>query len=134
VSDATLIHAAVTDDETLTDLIAGRIYPLVLPAIADLELPAVTYGLASQPTDRTQADEQYRWPRWRFRVWSLRYADLEPVAAALAALFGYQAQTPFARSWIEYPQSQAEGHETDTNRYWRALDVVAFSPAGALSQ
>lgn len=132
MSDATLIRSSVIGDPTLTDLIGDRIYPVVLPP--DPSLPAVTYMLVSQPTERTQTDEQYRHPRWRFTVWSLSYADLIPIATGIAAIFGVQANTPFLRSWIEYPGSAAEGHETDTHRYWRRLDVVAFMPAGSAGQ
>lgn len=135
MSDAEAIYDAVAGDTTLTGLIGGRVYPVVLPPEPELDLPAVTYGLVSQPTDFTQSDDQYRQPRWRLRIWSLRYRDLEPVAVALAAIFGDQTRTPFARSWIEYPPSNAEGHEKETNRFWRALDVVAGSlPAGAAGQ
>lgn len=132
-TDPELIRASVVADATLDTLINGRIYPVVLPP-DPTPLPAVTYFLVSQPTQRTQTDEQYRWPRWRFRIYSLVYADLVPIATALAAIFGNQAQTPFLRSWIEYPASGSEGHETDTHRYWRVIDVVGFQVAGATSQ
>jgi hypothetical protein len=143
MSDPELIRSAVIADATLEALIGDRIYPVVLPptikdpatgAVLFPLMPAITYQLWTQPTDATQTDEQYRYPRWRFRIWSLSYADLTPIAVGLAAIFGNRTRTPFARSHIEYPQSQAEGHETDTHRYWRALDVVAFSSAGAVSQ
>ena len=132
MTDPELIRSTVVGDVTLVGLIGDRIFPVVLPP--DPALPAITYQLVSQPTDATQTDEQYRWPRWRFRIYSLIYADLVPIAVGLAAIFGDQSRTPFARSRIEYPQSQAEGHETETHRYWRALDVVAFAAAGAVSQ
>jgi hypothetical protein len=131
-TDPELIYDSATSDLSLNNLIAGRLYPAVLPP--DPTLPAVTYHLVSQPTDFSQDGAEYRWPRWRFRIYSLIYADLVPIAKALAAIFGDQSRTPFTRSWIEYPASQAEGHETDTHRYWRAMDVVAFSVAGALAQ
>ncbi len=136
MADFSDIVTAVVGDPALQTLMGGRIYPVVLPADPDtFELPAVTYGLATQPTDFTQTPDFYRSPRWRFRVWSLRYRDLQPIAVALAALFSDPVQSPFGRSWVEYPQSNAEGHEKETNRYWRALDVVANSlPAGAISQ
>lgn len=132
MTDAELIYFTITNDTGTASLISNRLYPVVLPP--DPTLPAATYGLVSQPTERTQTDEQYRWPRWRFRIYSLNYADLIPFAQAIAAIFGDQTQTPFERSWIEYPPSQAEGHETDTHRYWRAIDVVGFQGAGATSQ
>lgn len=133
MSDPEAIRTAVVDDETMGTLIAGRLYPLVLPP--DPALPAVTYGLVSQPTMVTQDSAQYRSPRWRFRIWSLVYADLVPIAQGLAAIFGNQAVTPFPSSRIEYPASQAEGHEKETHRYWRALDVVVgLAPAGSASQ
>lgn len=133
MSDATSIRDAVVNDATLAELIAGRIFPVVLPP--DPALPAVTYGLVSQPTLVTQEGNQYRTPRWRFHIYSLIYADLEPIARALAGLFGSSANTPFPSSRIEYPSSRAEDHESDTHRYWRALDVVVgLAPAGAASQ
>ena len=133
MSDPEAIRNAVANDTDLTTLIAGRIYPVVLPP--DPDLPAVTYGLVSQPTSVTQEGVQYRSPRWRFRIWSLVYADLIPIATALAAIFGDQSRTPFPSSRIEYPSSRAEDHESDTHRYWRALDVVVgLAPAGAASQ
>lgn len=143
MTDPELIHSTVVGDATLDELIGGRIYPVVLPptqidnstgTVISPILPAVTYMLVSQPTDFAQTNEQYRWPRWRFRIYSLFYRDLVPIATALAAIFGDQAQTPFSRSWIEYPASAAEGHEDETNRYWRAMDVIAFSAAGSQSQ
>lgn len=132
MTDPELIYTAVTGDNTMIGLIDGRIYPVVLPQ--ETEMPAVTYGLVSQPTDFTQEGSQYRWPRWRFRIYSLKYADLVPVAVGLAAIFGDQSRTPFEVSWIEYPASTAEGQEEDTHRYWRAIDVVAHAVAGAVSQ
>ena len=48
-------------DAVLAGLLAGAIYPVVLPK--DPPLPAVTYALASQPTEWTQDQAQYRWPR-----------------------------------------------------------------------
>jgi len=144
VTDPELIHSTVTGDAALTLLIGDRIYPLVLPpsvkdpvtsALLSPILPAVTYGLVSQPTDVTQEGYEYRSPRWRFRIFSLVYADLIPIAKALAGLFGDQSRTPFLSSRIEYPPSQSEGHENDTHRYWRALDVVVgLAPAGSASQ
>lgn len=132
MTDPELIRSTIVGNGPLVALIGERVYPVVLPP--DPDLPALTYMLVSQPTERTQHDEQYRWPRWRFRIYSLLYGDLVPIATALAAIFGDQSLTPFQRSWIEYPASNAEGHETDTHRYWRAVDVVAFMPAGAASQ
>lgn len=132
MSDSTDIRSTVVGNGAMTGLIGDRIYPVVLPP--DPTLPAVTYMLVSQVTERTQTDEQYRWPRWRFRIWSLIYGDLEPIAVAIAAIFGYQDQTPFQASWIQYPGANVEGHETDTHRYWRTVDVVAFAPAGSVSQ
>ena len=133
MSDATAIREAVVGDATLDALIAGRIYPVVLPP--DPDLPAVTYGLVSQPTHVTQDGHEYRSPRWRFHIYSLIYADLIPIAQAIAGVFGDQTNTPFPSSRIEYPPSRSEDHEKDTHRYWRALDVVvAVAPAGAASQ
>jgi hypothetical protein len=135
MTDPEAIVAAVVADETLTLLIAGRIHPLVLPPEPSLELPAVTYGLVSQPTIATQEGNQYRSPKWRLKIWSLKYADLVPIAQAIAGIFGDPARTPFPSSRIEYPSSRAEDHEADTNRYWRAIDVVVgLAPAGAVSQ
>lgn len=133
MTDPEAIATSVTDDATLDALIAGRIYPLVLPD--DPTLPAVTYGLVSQPTAGTQEGAQYRTPRWRFSIWSRRYADLVPIAMGLAGVFGDQTRTPFPSSRIEYPASHAEGHEADTHFYWRMLDVVVgVAPAGSVSQ
>ena len=133
MTDPEAIRDAVVSDATLAGLIGGRIYPVVLPP--DPELPAVTYQLVSQPTSVTQEGVEYRSPKWRFRIWSLIYADLVPIAQALAGLFGNQSNTPFPSSRIEYPSSRAEDHESDTHRYWRALDVVVgLAPAGAVNQ
>jgi hypothetical protein len=139
MSDPDAIRSAVLNDGAMDNLIHGRIYPLVLPpttknaetgAVLSPILPAVTYGLVSQPVLVTQDSAQYRSPRWRFKIWSDRYADLVPIATALAAIFGDQAATPFPSSRIEYPASRAEDHETATNRYWRAVDVVVgLAPA-----
>lgn len=144
MSDPEDIYTAVVTDPTLTELIDGRIYPVVLPAttkdpdtgaLLSPILPAVTYQLVSQPTMTTQDSVEYRSPRWRFRIYSLIYADLIPIAKGLAAIFGDPARTPFPSSRIEYPGSRAEDHESDTHRYWRALDVVVgLAPAGAASQ
>jgi hypothetical protein len=137
MTDPEIIHATVVADVTLASLLGSfegspAIFPVVLPP--DPPLPAIAYYLVSQPTDFTQADDQYRWPRWRFRIYSLFYRDLVPIATALARIFGDQSQTPFTRSHIEYPASAAEGHEMETQRYWRAMDVVAFMAAGGASQ
>jgi hypothetical protein len=133
MTDPEAIRDAVVSDATLSGRIGNRIYPVVLPP--DPDLPAVTYGLVSQPTSVTQEGNQYRSPRWRFRIWSLIYGDLVPIAQGLAGVFGDQARTPFPSSRIEYPSSQVEGHEEDTHRYWRAIDVVVgTTPAGAASQ
>jgi len=132
MTDPELIVSTVTADATLSGLIGGHIFPVVLPQ--DPPLPAVTYALASQPTEWTQDQAQYRWPRWRFRIYSLVYADLIPIATALATLFGDRSRSPLPSSRIEYPPPPVEGHETDTHRYWRAMDVVAYLPAGASGQ
>jgi hypothetical protein len=133
MTDPELIVDAVKNDGTLVGLLAGdMIYPVVLPQ--DPSLPAMTYVLVSQPTEHTQEQAQYRWPRWRFRIYSLRYADLIPIAVGLAAIFGDRTRSPLPSARIEYPASQAEGHETDTHRYWRAIDVVSFAAAGSVSQ
>jgi hypothetical protein len=133
MTDPETITTTVVNDGACTVLIAGRIHPLVLPD--EPTLPAVTYGLVSQPTDVTQEGAEYRTPRWRFTIWSRTYADLVPIAQALAAIFGSQARTPFPSSRIEYPASHAEGHEADTHFFWRSLDVVVgLAPAGSASQ
>src|ERR1041385_673683 len=125
MTDAEMIVASVKDDTTLSVLLNGdKIYPVVLPQ--DPPLPALTYVLVSQPTEITQEPMQYRWPRWRFRIYSLLYYDLIPIATALAAIFGDRQRSPLPSSRIEYPASGAEGHETDTHRYWRAMDVVSY--------
>jgi len=132
MTDPELIFDAVTSDITLAQLIGGRIYPVVLPE--EPEMPAITYGLVSQPTEVTQDGAQYRWPRWRFRIYSLKYADLVPVAKAIAAIFGDRTVSPLPSSRIEYPASTAEGQEIDTHRYWRSIDVIAFDVAGGAAQ
>ncbi len=133
MTDPEAIYAAVTSDNAMIGYIDGRLYPLVLPQEPDL--PAVTYGLVSQPTEVTQEGNQYRSPRWRFTIYSLKYADLVPVARGIAGIFGDQSRTPFPSSRIEYPASRAEGQEVDTHRYWRAVDVVVgIAPAGAAAQ
>lgn len=138
MTDAEAIYTAVVNDLTLAGLIGGRIFPVILPPDGPDQpvlMPAVTYQLISQPTSVTQDGSEYRSPRWRFRIYSLVYADLIPVAKALAGLFGNQSNTPFPSSRIEYPSSRVEDHEKDTHRYWRALDVVVgVAPAGAASQ
>jgi hypothetical protein len=132
VTDPELIYFAVTNDADWIAMgVGSRLYPVVLPE--DPVFPSATYSLVSQPTDRTQAADQYRWPRWRFKLWSLNYRDLIPMARILAGIFGDPGRTPFDRSWIEYP-THAEDHDKDVHAYWRAIDVVAFSPAGGLSQ
>jgi hypothetical protein len=133
MTDPELIVDAVKNDGTLSTLCAGDIiYPVVLPQ--DPALPAMTDVLVSQPTEHTQEQAQYRWPRWRFRIYSLKYADLIPIAIGLAAIFGDRTRSPLPSARIEYPSSQAEGHESDTHRYGRAIDVVSFAAAGSVSQ
>lgn len=133
MTDPETIVSTVVSDPALANLIGNRIYPLVLPP--EPTLPALTYGLVSQPTSVTQEGIEYRSPKWRFKIWSLVYADLVPIAIRLAAIFGDQTRTPFPSSRIEYPASRAEDHESDTHRYWRALDVVVgVAPAGAVNQ
>lgn len=129
MSDATDLVAAVEQDATLTTLVEGRIYPFVLPP--DPTLPALTYQLVSQPTLRTQEGHGYRWPRWRIRIISDRYADLEPIALALARVFEDQGRTPFSRSWVE---ASTESRESDTGRFWRLVDILAFQPGGVTAQ
>lgn len=134
MTDPELIYGAVsTDPDILTiGVTAARVNPVVLPD--DPEFPAITYYLVSQPTDFTQDEDQYRTPRWRFKLWSLRYADLVPMAKAIAAIFGDRTRTPFGRSWIEYP-THAEDHDKDVHAYWRAIDVVVpYAAAGSASQ
>jgi hypothetical protein len=136
VTDPDLIWAAVTTDAdwiTTVNPALGdpRLYPVVLPE--NSKFPAATYYLVSQPTDFTQAADQYRWPRYRIKLWSLVYHDLVPMAQIIAAIFGDPARTPFTRSWIEYP-THAEDHDADNHAFWRAIDVVAFSTAGSASQ
>jgi hypothetical protein len=125
MSDAADIETVVKGDGTLTTLIAGRIFPLVLPSLP--QLPALTYQLVSQPTDRTQDRAFYRWPRWRFRIVCDRYFDLDPIAAALSAIFEDPSRSPFRSSWID---GTVEDREPDTGRFWRLVDVLGFQPAG----
>jgi hypothetical protein len=125
MSDAQDIETVVKGDGTLTRLIAGRIFPLVLPSLP--QLPALTYQLISQPPYQTQDPTFYRWPRWRFRIVSDRYFDLEPIAAALSAIFEDRARSPFQSSWID---GTTESREPDTGRYWRLVDILGFQPAG----
>ena len=131
MTDPELLYSTVTADADWVELAGDRVYPVVLPDLP--AFPAATYYLVSQPTDRTQEADQYRWPRWRFKLWSLNYRDLVPMAKVIAGIFGDPARTPFTRSWIEYP-THAEDHDVDTHAYWRVIDVVAFSTAGAASQ
>jgi hypothetical protein len=133
MADFDAIVGAVTADPTLAGYIGDRLWPLVLPS--EPVLPAMTYALVSQPTEFTQDSAQYRMPRWRLRVYSRRYADLEPVARGIAGIFGDQSRTPFPSSRIEYPASAVEEIEPDTHFYTRAVDVVVGSaPAGEVAQ
>lgn len=126
MSDPEAIVSAVTADPTLHSLIDDRIYPQTLPAQA--VFPAITYMLVSQPTLHSQEGAKYRWPRWRFRIWAERYADLVGVADALSAIFEDHTRSPFSSSWID---GSGEGQEPITNRHWRFVDVLGFQPGGA---
>lgn len=125
MSDASEIVTTVTADPTLAGLIAGRIYPMVLPPQPGL--PAVTYQLVSQPGEHTQEGAAYRRPRWRLRIVAERHAELVPIANALAAVLSSPFSSPFRSSWVD---GGAEGWEADTGRYWRLIDIVGFQPAG----
>ena len=103
MTDPELIVNAVKSDSVLAGLLSGAIYPVVLPK--DPPLPAVTYALASQPTEWTQEQAQYRWPRWRFRIYSLMYADLIPIAIGLASLFGDRTRSPATSDSLAMPSS-----------------------------
>lgn len=126
MSDAPDIVTVVTEDSALAALIVERIYPEVLPYPA--LLPALTYQLVSQPPELTQNRSVGRWPRWRFRIWSERHADLVTIANALAAIFDVSPRSPFQTSWID---ATTEGHEMDTGRFWRLVDVVGFQPGSS---
>lgn len=131
MTDPELMYYAITTDPAWVTMGVKGLHPVVLPE--DPEFPAGTYYLVSQPTDFTQEADQYRWPRWRFKLWSLNYRDLIPMAKVIAGIFGDPTRTPFVRSWIEYP-THAEDHDKDVHAYWRAIDVVAYSAAGSVSQ
>ena len=130
-TDPELMYYAITTDPSWITLGVKGLHPVTLPE--DPEFPAGTYYLVSQPTEFTQAMDQYRWPRWRFKLWSLNYRELIPMAKIIAAICGDPARTPFQVSWIEYP-THAEDHDKDVHAYWRAIDVVAWSAAGSASQ
>lgn len=125
MSDWDAIVAAVHSDVTLQGLIDGRIFPMVVGQ--QPKVPAITGQLVSQPAEHTQDRAFYRWPRWRFRIISDKYADLEPIAAALAGLFEDPTRTPFRASWID---GTTENREPQSGRFWRLVDVLAFQPAG----
>jgi hypothetical protein len=121
MTDAADIMTVVKADPTLASLIGGRIYPMVVPQKP--VLPAVTLQLVSQPIEGTQDRALVRYPRWRFRIVSEDYSKLEPIAAALSAIFNDTTRTPFDNSVLD---NTTESREPQTGRFWRLMDVIGF--------
>jgi len=102
--------------------LGGRIYPLVLPTTP--LLPAATYQLVSEGQDPTQDGPGLAEPRYRFKVWTESYAQLDPVVRQIKAAFNARKDGPFRSSLVD--NGGPEDRDVKTGRYWRVVDVLGW--------
>lgn len=114
----------VINNGPLAGLIDTRIYPVVLPATP--VLPAVTYQLVSEPEEATQDGAGMAQARYRFKVWTVSHAELNPIVAAIKVAFtGHNIAFPRG----SLPDNSIEDYDVKTKRWWRVIDVLGWQPA-----
>lgn len=124
MSEAEDIVAWIADDVALGALVANRVHPFVLPA--DPKLPAITFQLVSEPHEPTQDGPGLRRPRYRFKVWTATFEEIDAIVVALKARFDTRRDGPFQVSTVE---TSAGDYELKTRRWWQVVDVLAWQPA-----
>lgn len=124
MTEAEAIVAWVVADDVMHGLIGDRIYPIDLPATP--VLPAMTYALIYEGQDPVQDGPGIATPRYRFKVWTERYRELDQIVTALKRLFNARTDGPFRSSVVENAISD---HDRATGRWWHVLDVLGTQPA-----
>lgn len=109
---------------TYVPSIAGRIYPIDLPAAP--VLPSATYQLVSANEEPDQDGAGMIENRYRFKVWAEKYIELDPVIREFREAFNARHDGPFRGSLTE---GSFEDRDRQTRRYWRIVDVLGWQPA-----
>lgn len=110
--------------------LGGRIYPLVLPSGGPAK-PSATYQLVSEDQEPTQDGPGLALPRYRFKVWTDTYAQLDPVVRELKAAFNARHDGPFRSSLVD--NGGPEDRDQKTGRYWRVVDVLGWQSSVPVS-
>ena len=113
----------------VTDLIARRLYPMILPQPPTL--PAVTYSRVSRSTVRDLTGMAYRVSRFQFSCWAEKYGDAKAVAQAVRqALEDYVGDMGEFRIMDSTSVNEIDLSEPDTGLYHVPVDVLITHEGG----
>lgn len=110
-------------------LIAGRLYPMVLPQPPTL--PAVTYSRVSRSAVRDLTGVAYWISRFQFSCWAKKYGDAKAVAQAVRqALEDYVGTMGQFRIIGSASVNEIDLSQPDTGLYHVPVDVLITHEGG----
>lgn len=127
------LHDYLSTHPGLSALIAGRIYPLVLPQKPTL--PAITYQRISGLRVRShQGPSGLASPRFQFDAWADSYASARTVAdelrRALDGFRGMMGGAPGVRVDAVHLDTDRDLYETETRRWRVQADYFVWHEEG----
>lgn len=113
----------------VNNLIAGRLYPMVLPQPPTL--PAATYQRVSRSAVRDLTGVAYWVSRFQFSCWAERYADAKAVAQAIReALEDYVGTMGTFKILDSTTVNEIDLSQPDTGLYHVPVDVLVTHKGG----
>jgi len=130
---AEAIRTLLVDDAEVAEIVAARVYPLVLPQSPTL--PAITLQRVSNQTVISQDGPGMERPRIQVDCWASTYLAARELAAAVkACLCPSRHETPnYVRTVDDVrieavmPESDRDLYEDDTQIYRVSMDFFVFA-------
>lgn len=121
---------------TLNTLVAGRVYPLVLPD-TNRQFPAVVYQVIDNPRDYTQdGDAQYTLARVQFRFYDTTYAAALALKNAFVDQYSGNQEAAFGSPAVylsgffvasESDENAPTLQDSGTKLYSKRVDFIIFA-------
>lgn len=112
-------------DPTLSGLVGGCIYPVLVPT--DATFPCVSYAVVSSSSEYALDGSQENWKRIQIDAWSETYATAKAIQVALHSLFdGFTGVLPDGTTVLGCFRGVEVDQFEQNARAYRALTEYAF--------
>jgi hypothetical protein len=111
------VYGRLVGDTGVTDLVGGRVYPLLLPQVATM--PAISY----QRISNTQqlGSTPLRRSRYQIDCWGATYSAADTVAEAVKACM---EEASFGGVKMAEVAGQQDDHDIDSGMYRVMVDIL----------